>query len=214
MFFLFWYYICALLFKILNMNKQIKQIINVLLPYWGVIYFMALMLFTHFLWKIVVDGDLHSQYIAIFGQNMTPQFHVLSAHTAKIVHWLVCLFPNTDDFFNRDTSLYFQGGKMYIDIIWGCTSVKQLYMFIIIIAFYRGPWIKKLWYIPLGCLILWIYNIIRIAMICYLTYYQPEKFDFYHEGLFRYIFYGLMFLLWVIWEEGFVKNKKTRNVIT
>ena len=193
------------------MNKQIKQIIKILSPYWGVIYFIVLLLFTHFLWKIVVDGDLNSQQIAIFGRDLTSRFHALSVFTARATHWLICLFPNTDSFIIQDTYLYFQNGSMIINIIWGCTAVKQLYIFIVILAFYRGPWKKKLWYIPLGCIILWVYNIVRIAMICYLTADHPERFDFLHEGLFRYIFYGLIFLLWVIWEEKFVKQKQINS---
>ena len=190
------------------MNKQIKQIINILSPYWGIVYFIVLLLSTHFLWKLVVDGDLHSQQIAIFGKDLTEQFHFLSTFTARIVHWFVCLFPNTGDFLINDTRLYFQNPGFIINIIWGCTAVKQLYIFIVIMAFYKGPWKKKLWYIPVGCVILWAYNIIRIAAICYLVIDHPEKFDFYHEGLFRYIYYGLMFLLWVVWEEKYVKKVK------
>jgi len=190
------------------MNKQIKQIINILSLYKGIIYFIILLLFTHFFWKLVVDGDLNSQQIAIFGKDLTAQFHSLSAFTAKVTYWFVRLFPNTGDFMNRDTNLYFLYSNFYINIIWGCTAVKQLYIFIVIMTFYKGTWKKKLWYIPLGCVILWIYNIIRIASICYLTIGHPERFDFLHEGLFRYIFYGLIFLLWVVWEETIVKKSK------
>ena len=193
------------------MNKQIKQIINFLSPYWGVIYFVALLLFTHFLWKFVVDGDLHGQQIAILGKDLTEQFHFLSAFTAKAVHWFVHLFPNTGDFMIEDTRLFFLNENFPIHLIWGCTGVKQLYIFIVIIAFYRGPWKKKLWYIPVGCVVLWIYNIVRIASISYLTIGHHERFDFLHEGLFRYIFYGLIFLLWVIWEEKFVKHTTPKS---
>ncbi|MCL2650157.1 MAG: archaeosortase/exosortase family protein [Candidatus Azobacteroides sp.] len=188
------------------MNKHFKYLTKISYPYWGILYFLILLFFTHFLWKLVVDGDLHSQQIAIFGKDLTAQFHSLSTFTAKITYWFVRLFPNTNDFFREDTILYFQNGGMKINIIWGCTSVKQLYIFIIIIAFYKGTWGKKLWYIPMGCVILWVYNIIRLSMISWLIYKHPERFDFLHEGLFRYVFYGLIFLLWVIWEEKIVKN--------
>ena len=192
------------------MNKQIKHIINILSPYKGIVYFIALLFGTHFFWKLVVDGDLHSQQISIFGKDMTSLFYTLSLFTAKIVHWFICLFPDTNDFMRWDTLLYFQGYKS-VEIIWGCTSVKQLYIFIIIIAFYRGSWKKKLWYIPAGCVILWVYNIIRISIICYCIYDHPEKFDFLHDGITRYVFYGLIFLLWVIWEEGFVKRERVNR---
>jgi len=186
------------------MSKHFKYLTKILHPYRGVLYFVVLLLLTHFLWKLVVDGDLHGQRIAIFGKDLTPQFHSLSVFTVNMVHWLVRLFPNTDDFYKNGSLMYFQDG-IRINIIWGCTAVKQLYIFIVIMLFYKGPWKKKLWYIPAGCVILWVYNIVRIAMICWLTYQHSERFYFLHEGLFRYIFYGLIFLLWVIWEEMFAK---------
>jgi len=187
------------------MNKQIKQIINILSPYWGVIYFIILLLFTHYLWNGIVKG-YEGREIAIFGVDLTTQFHSLSIFTAETVHWFIRLFPNTDDFIIKGTRLYFENGGFGVNIIPACTAVKQFYIFIVIIAFYRGPWKKKLWYIPLGCVILWVYNIIRIASISYLTINHPERFGFLHEGVFRYIFYGLIFLLWVIWEEKYVKK--------
>jgi hypothetical protein len=30
---------------------------------------------------------------------------------------------------------------------------------------------------------------------------NPESFDFLHEGLYKYMFYGIIFLMWVLWEE-------------
>lgn len=169
---------------------------------------MVLLFATHYFWKLVVDADLHSQQIAIFGIDMTTQFHAISRFTAKMVHGFVCLFPDTQNFVNQDTLIYFTDGKIKLNIIWGCTGIKQLYIFITIMLLYKGPLMKKLWYIPLGCLILQAYNIIRIGALAFLTKEHPERFDFLHEGLFRYIYYGLIFLLWVIWEEKISSNTK------
>jgi uncharacterized membrane protein len=30
---------------------------------------------------------------------------------------------------------------------------------------------------------------------------NPDSFDFLHEGLYKYMFYGIIFLMWVLWEE-------------
>ncbi len=200
---------CAYTLKIMNIKINTLQLKSNVSPYYGVFFFVSLLLSTHLFWKIVVDGDLQGQQIYIFGRDLTSQFHSLSTLTAEWAFQLIKLFPNTDSFYRHDTYLYFEGGRNCINIIWGCTAIKQLYIFILLIILYKGPVKSKLWYIPVGCLILGIYNIIRIAMICILTKNNPERFESLHDGWFKYLFYGLIFLLWVFWEERFVKKDKS-----
>ena len=175
-------------------------------PYKGIIYFATLTLATHFLWKVAVTGNLRSAEIAILGIDMTAQFETLSQWTANICYSIIKLFPKTETFMAEGTIMYFTDGQMKIRIIWGCTGVKQLYIFTTIILLYSGSFKNKLWYIPLGCIVLWCYNIIRIVAIYFLTKDHAEWFDSLHEGIFRYIFYGLIFLLWLVWEEVFTKK--------
>ncbi|MDR2628340.1 MAG: archaeosortase/exosortase family protein [Dysgonamonadaceae bacterium] len=191
------------------MKKDITKAILQLKPYQSIIYFLLMFFGAHFLWKWVVDGDLHSQQIAIFGVDYTAQFYEISKFTTRIIYWFSCLFPNTDDLFMRDTRLWFYNGHITLSIIWGCTGIKQLYSFLLLMLFYPGPWRKKLWYLPMGSAVLFFYNIVRISAILFLTYRHPERFDSLHEGVFRYIYYGLIFLLWVIWEEAVRKKQET-----
>ena len=191
------------------MKKQIKIFIHALSPYKGIIYFLVMLFFSHCLWKWVVDADFHGQDIAIFGKDFTPQFYSLSQKTATWVYDFMKLFPKTDHLRINDTFIMFLGGDMILNIIWGCTGVKQFFSFFMVMVFYLGPWKKKLWYIPLSLAILWIYNIIRIAAIIFLTENNRDRFEFLHDGLFRWIFYGIIFLLWVYWEEVIrIRHKK------
>jgi exosortase family protein XrtF len=191
------------------MKKGISAAISRLKPYQNIIYFLLVMFGAHFFWKWVVDADLHSHYIAIFGVDCTMQFYEISKLTTQLVYQFSRLFPNTDDLRMGDAYLWFVNGKITLGILWGCTGVKQLYIFLLIMILYPGPWKKKSWYIPMGCVILFLYNIVRISAILSLTYQHPERFEFLHEGLFRYIYYGLIFLLWVTWEEAIRKKQAT-----
>ncbi|GBU06672.1 hypothetical protein AwDysgo_00030 [Bacteroidales bacterium] len=192
-------------------DKYLQILKDKLSPYKGILYFAILLLGSNFLWKICVDGQLHSQQIAIFGVDMTSHFYKLSQLTTKLVFNFVRLFPNTETFCINNTLVYFPDGKIKLNLIWGCTGVKQLYIFTLIILFSPGAMRTKIWYIPLGCIILLFYNIARISAIAFLTRGHPERFDFLHEGLFRYIYYGLIFVLWVIWEEKYSKRKKKQQ---
>ncbi len=186
--------------------EKIHKFLEFIKPYQGIIYFVVLLLGTHLLWKLVVTGNMSGHEIAIFGVDMTAQFTILSYWTTRICYSIIKLFPDTGTFISEGTIMYFTDTKFPISIIWGCTGVKQLYCFATIILLYTGPLKDKLWYIPLGCLILWAYNIIRIVSICFLTRNHPEWFDALHEGWFRYIYYGIIFLLWVIWEEKIARK--------
>jgi exosortase/archaeosortase family protein len=192
------------------MNKKIKLLPDFLKPYQGVLLFLFLLFLFHFSWKIAIEGDMEGDFIYFFGRDITPDwFHTVCLWLTEATAWFVRLFPNTQDLIVDNTHLYFPNGGIRIVIIWGCTGIKQMFIYTGIMLLYRGPFLKKLWYIPMGWIILSIYNVIRIAITVLLTNGHPEKFDSLHDGILRYIYYGIVFLLWVFWEEFiFNKNKK------
>ncbi len=204
------------------MNEKLNNSWKQLAPK-GVIYFLLLLFFFHFSWKITIDGDMDSEFIYFLDKNVTPEwFHSVCKWIADTAGWFIRLFPESQNLIIKDTTLYFPDGGITISIIWGCTGIKQMFIFAGIMIFYRcislkknhssysiqfNPYWNKLWYIPLGCIILTIYNIIRVSSIVMLTNGYPEKFESLHDGIFRYIYYTIIFLLWVIWEEVFVKKE-------
>lgn len=201
----------------MNKEKQTDQKVGIerikrsLKPYSGIILFLVLLFFFHFSWKIAIDGDHEGDQIFIFGKDCTPAwFGTVTLWLAQAVHWLVRLFPGSENFMIEGNILYYIGGGFRNHVIWGCTGLKQMFIFSGIMFFYRGPFLKKLWYIPMGCLILTLYNIVRIALISVFTNRHAERFDMLHDGIFRFIYYGIVFLLWLVWEE-FIVNKKKKN---
>jgi exosortase/archaeosortase family protein len=196
------------------MNK-IKQIIASLKPYQGILYFLFLLFFFHFFWKIAIDGDMGEDRMYFFGKDMTPAwFYPACVWLTSAIEWFIRLLPNMQDLVREPTSLHFPNGGITIIIVWGCLGFKQIFIYSCIILFYRGPFLKKLAYIPLSSVILTIYNIVRIGLITVFTRGYPERFVSLHDGIFRYIYYTIVFLLWVYWEEVIVKkyiNEKSQR---
>jgi Transmembrane exosortase (Exosortase_EpsH). len=111
----------------------------------------------------------------------------------------------------NDTYLFYQtpnGG--FVNIIWGCTGVKQFLMFFIIMLVTPGSFKKKLWFTPLALFLLWAYNITRIIVITYKTGIDPSCFEYLHV-IFNNVFYVFMFIIWLVWEE-LVNKKKIQGV--
>ena len=196
------------------MNKKLKHIIQFFTPFKGILFFLFLLFFFHFSWKIAIAGDMQGENMQgennlyLFGKDMTPAlFYSSCREFTQIVAWFIQLFPNTQNLIVEENRLKFAtAGNTWINIVWGCLGFKQMTIYAGIILFYWGPFLKKLWYIPMGWLILSAYNVIRIATTVWLTDGNSERFDSLHNGILRYIYYTIVFLLWVVWAELIDKN--------
>lgn len=172
---------------------------NKLVPLKGVVYFVVILLSSHFFWKYTMIGDESDDVVTFFGIDLTNEFELKSKHVAHVTSYML-------DVLGYDVTL--EGGKTIrhdnqqtIRIVWACSGLKQAYIFFVIIFFYAGPWKHKLWYIPSGLLIVYLFNLFRIIYIVAQYKHHPESFYFLHEHLFKYLFYGVIFLMWVLWEE-------------
>ena len=59
----------------------------------------------------------------------------------------------------------------------------------------------KLGFVLVGWLACYAFNILRIFLIALAIEHHPEWFEFLHDFLFKYLFYGMLFGLWVIFVE-------------
>ena len=167
-------------------------------PFKGVIYFVIVLFASDFVWKLAIAGDESDVLVTFLGMDVTAFFSVMTSHFSNAIFNVLNFFGS--DVMQRNNVLFFENGNA-VRIIWGCTGIKQTYIYICIIAFARGPWMKKLWYIPAGLAVVYLFNLFRMAVIVELFRDFPHWFDFLHEFLFKYGFYGVIFLMWLFWDE-------------
>ncbi len=170
-------------------------------------------------WRGVGVGDVDCKnkdcrYISFFNNNLTTEFVPWTEKTALASFWvvnLVCRQPlsllnyvdssSSKKIESRTLLSYDRLNGPAINIIWGCTGVKQLYILLLVILFSRGIWWKRFVYFLMGSLVLLLFNVMRISIITLFIKSNPESFEILHDVLFKYLFYGLIFLLWILWEE-------------
>ncbi|HPW89954.1 MAG TPA: archaeosortase/exosortase family protein [Paludibacteraceae bacterium] len=180
---------------------NLKEIRAILQPYAGVIRFMIILVVSHFVWKFTVLGDDDASQVTFFGADISAPFVWMSEHVASVVYMFSKWFGYEVERVGDNIVRFANGNGSRI--VWSCTGIKQAYIFFCIILFSRGPWKHKIWFIPLGILVCYVVNIIRITGLNLIVYNHREWFDFLHEHLFKYIYYGILFLLWMWWEEKF-----------
>ena len=76
-------------------------------------------------------------------------------------------------------------------------------IFLVIMLCAQGKWRNKLWFIPLGLALCYAINILRTTSLILIIKSHYNLFPLMHLYILKYLFYILMFLIWVAWEEKF-----------
>lgn len=81
----------------------------------------------------------------------------------------------------------------------GCTGLTLMALFAGFVIAYPGPIIKKLWYIPVGLVVIYIVNIIRVLALA--INHGHSSFDFNHKYTYTIFTYVAIFVLWMVWAN-------------
>ncbi len=93
----------------------------------------------------------------------------------------------------------------------GCMGRNVMLGYLGLILAYPGRNIHKLWYIPLGLMILVFVNAIRIAGLAIIADCCPQYSDINHYVVFKIAAWIVIFLLWVVWMNKFGTLKIKKN---
>jgi len=185
-----------------------------LLPYKGVIIFFVVLMGANLFWKYNIMGDDSMKVdsmVTIWGMDISAPFTWMALHVARITTFILHSFGSTVVLEHSNVLRYPNGNSVLV--IWACTGIKQAYITFCILAFARGPLIKKIWFIPLSLIVVYAFNIFRITFIVACIENHPDWFDFLHLYAFKYVFYGIIFLMWVWWEEKIVGIKEIKKSV-
>ena len=103
-----------------------------------------------------------------------------------------------------DHTFFFPDGEKII-LSSGCLGLKQLAHLLGLMVISGGRFFGKLMYGLGAVLMLNAVNVFRIVALGLVLLYQPHWWLFFHDFFFRFIFYVVIFLLWIIREEDFLE---------
>ena len=101
------------------------------------------------------------------------------------------------------------GGWARVIIAPECASLKQWMHWIFLMVLFPGPWKHKLWYIPAGLVIIEWTNVVRICGVLMMQIPWPNSFHLAHDYIFKFFFYFVIFLMWMVWVEKFYNPETT-----
>lgn len=181
--------------KILNLNFIIDRVKSHKLNFLTDILLFAIIIYGfHLLWW---NGGLEhflSRYIAF------KEMQEFLAHQVSLpASWFVQHIVGYDIHTLHDT-LYFPNNG-YVAVERSCSGLKQMYEWTALMLLFPGPWKHKLWYLPLGILVIHLENIFRIIVLSIVVMHWPAHWGFIHLWVMRPLFYVVIFILWATWVE-------------
>src|SRR5690554_3817713 len=154
---------------------------RLLVPMRGIIYFFIILLVAHFFWKFTMLGDESNEVVTFFGLDLSAGFNTMVVHLTEMVYKALVWLGYDVEIVGNNIIRHDNGAA--VRIVWACTGYKQAYIFTAIILFYKGPFLRKLWYIPAGLVVVYLFNIFRMVMIIAAIRKNPDSFEFLHEGV-------------------------------
>ncbi len=82
-----------------------------------------------------------------------------------------------------------------------CNGLVLYALFAGFVVAFPGPWQRKLWYIPVGIVVIWGLNVLRVAALAVNQYYAHASVDFNHHYTFTFVVYAFIFGLWMLWAQ-------------
>jgi exosortase family protein XrtF len=111
---------------------------------------------------------------------------------------------------DQTKTMYFTNNG-YIAVNRSCSGFKQILQFVLLMLVFPGSWKRKLWFVPLGVVIVYLINIFRIVGLSVVIITLPEHWDFSHDYVFSPFFYVVIFMLWVWWVEKLARPKMSEE---
>ena len=171
-----------------------------------VVLFIVITGAIHLIWKV---WQTQFEYAPITGF----MYGVMGAMSAEVYREWAWIMSGIIDVVRVDEymQLHFQNKAiMYVNN--GCSGLKQILQFTLLMLIFPGPWKKKLWFIPFGILVMHLTNLFRMFGLAVIMANWPDYWHFSHDYIFRLLFYLVIFLLWLWWVEKLSSRRQASDV--
>tara|TARA_R110000823_G_scaffold311718_2_gene437770 strand:- start:182346 stop:182891 length:546 start_codon:yes stop_codon:yes gene_type:complete len=89
--------------------------------------------------------------------------------------------------------------KYTVNIVEGCNSISIIILFVAFIVAFAEDFKKTLLFLFAGVVLIYIVNLLRIAILTVSLYKYPQYENVLHSVVFPGIIYSMVFILWMIW---------------
>jgi exosortase family protein XrtF len=99
------------------------------------------------------------------------------------------------------------GQAVELYVFEGCNGVNVMIVFVAFLIAFGGPLKAMAFFLPIGILIIHLFNLLRIGLLFRLAVTNSTHFYYYHKYVFTTTLYLAVFALWALWVLKFNENR-------
>lgn len=186
------------LFCVLELIKKYKPVIRFIITFLSVYILLAVA------YKLYLDYSDESKY---YPDYLTHTVAKQSQDILNTFGYETRIEPHPDE----PTMKIIIRDKYVARVVEGCNSISIIILFISFIIAFSGKFKTTLFYLLAGSTLLYVVNLVRIAILSVGLFHYPWRREILHVVIFPTIIYGMVFLLWMFWVNRF-SNLNRKNV--
>lgn len=127
---------------------------------------------------------------------------LVGQQAAQVLRWFGFNAVTAD--YNIEKSTHIIVGNIpCVRVIEGCNGLSVMILFVAFLFGFPGSWKHKIWFIPAGLLLIHLFNISRVAILCWTVYRFGETGYPIYKEMFTASIYVLVLAMWYLWVQKF-----------
>ncbi|UII23891.1 exosortase family protein XrtF [Fulvivirga ligni] len=159
--------------------------------------FIALYLILNLLYGLIIDS---------YTPQPDPVTRIVTRHVTAILSLFESHVEIVDNSNNPSVFIH-NDNRNVLSVYEGCNGINVAIVFCVFLLSYGRPIKRTLWFIPLGLIIIYLTNLLRIALLYWVAEEMPKLMYFTHKYLFTAFIYVVVFALWYFWVTKLYKIK-------
>ena len=176
----------------------------------GPIWFLLKFFVTYLILFLIYSAYLNyfaSHFDALTCDGITRQVALDSARILRVLGYDATTVPNS-----YISSMMLQvDGRTIANVIEGCNAVSIMILFVAFMVAFSNKLKTTVFYTILGLGILYLVNVLRIALLTIGFIEIPQYGDFLHDYMFPAVLYGVTLTLWLVWIKYYAPKPKKRS---
>ena len=168
-----------------NYFKQYESVFIFLIRF-GILYFIWEILF-HFIWKEEMLFQMYSELSLLLINSIL-----------ECCSLFLGLFNIETEIVSIDRILKLPG-TIGVTVGEPCIGYDVTALYVALIMSCKGAIKQKLWFIPMGVIIIFFVNVVRISALALLVTINQEIWELNHKLIFTIVVYVIIFLMWRFW---------------
>jgi exosortase family protein XrtF len=165
-----------------------------------ILTFLAVYVVLTLSYKLYIDFSVGPKYYPDYFTNLVAE---QSKSLINAVGYDAQISPHS----NERSMKLLVNSKFVARVVEGCNSISVIILFVSFIIAFSGKFKVTFFYLLAGSALIYVVNLVRIAILSIGLYNYPWRRDILHTVIFPLIIYGLVFLLWMLWVNQFSKKK-------